>query len=131
MLHRLLIIDNAAKIDNHYSTVCIKRHQYHAPGEFSVNGQQILNLLKQEKPYLESEYGVLSIGLFGSYVRDAQDSESDVDLLIELKEPSFDLLAGLHIYLEEKIGKPVEIIRKRPGLSKRFLNRISNQVQYA
>ena len=96
-----------------------------------MTGPEILNLLKQERPRLEREFGVLSIGLFGSYARGTQDTGSDVDLLVELEEPSFDLLAGLQIYLEKKLGKPVEIIRKRPGLSTRFLNRVSNQVQYA
>ena len=96
-----------------------------------MTGQEILDLLKQEKSRLESEFGVVSIGLFGSYAKGTHDSDSDVDLLVELVEPRFDLLAGLQIYLEKKLGKPVELIRKRPGLSERFMNRISQQVQYA
>jgi len=60
-----------------------------------------------------------------------QGPESDVDLLVELTEPRFDFLAGLQMYLESKIGKPVELIRKRPGLSERFLKRIETQIQYA
>ena len=96
-----------------------------------MTGLEILDLLKQEKAYLQSEFGVLSIGLFGSYAKGTHDSGSDVDLLVELVEPRFDLLAGLQIYLEKRIGKPVELIRKRPGLSERFMSRISKQVQYA
>jgi predicted nucleotidyltransferase len=93
--------------------------------------QEILDLLQKEKAFLKNEFGVLSIGLFGSYVKGTQGPESDVDLLVELTEPRFDFLAGLQIYLESKIGKPVELVRKRPGLSERFLKRIETQIQYA
>jgi len=93
--------------------------------------QEILDLLQKEKDFLKREFGVLSIGLFGSYVKGTQGPESDVDLLVELTEPRFDFLAGLQMYLENKIGKPVELVRKRPGLSERFLKRIETQIQYA
>ena len=98
---------------------------------YVMTGQEILELLRREKPFLRRKFGVLSIGLFGSYVKDSQGPESDVDLLIELTEPRFDFLVGLQIYLEKKIGKPVELIRKRPGLSERFLKRITSQIHYA
>ncbi len=96
-----------------------------------MTGQEILDLLREEKPLLRREFGVLSIGLFGSYVKGTQGPESDVDLLIELTEPRFDFLVGLQMYLESKIGRPIELIRKRPGLSERFLKRIERQLQYA
>jgi predicted nucleotidyltransferase len=57
--------------------------------EHTKNGQEILELLRQEMPNLSRKFGVLSIGLFGSYVRGTQDSENDVDLLVEPKEAVF------------------------------------------
>jgi len=96
-----------------------------------ITDQEILDLLKKEKAFLKREFGVLSIGLFGSYVKGTQGSESDVDLLVELTEPRFDFLVGLQMYLESKIGKPVELIRKRSGMSERFLKRIETQINYA
>jgi hypothetical protein len=99
--------------------------------DHNLTDQEILDLLQKEKAFLKREFGVLSIGLFGSYVKGTQGPESDVDLLVELTEPRFDFLVGLQMYLESKIGKPVELVRKRPGLSKRFLKRIETQIQYA
>jgi len=96
-----------------------------------MTSQEILNLLRQEKFYLRTEFGVMSIGLFGSYVKGTQSPESDVDLLVEFIEPRFDFLVGLQMHLENKIGKPIELIRKRPGMSDRFLRRIEAQVRYA
>jgi len=96
-----------------------------------MNSKEILDLIREEKPFLRREFGVLSIGLFGSYAKDTQGPESDVDLLIELTEPRFDFLVGLQIHLENRIGKPIELIRKRPGLDERFLKRLETQIQYA
>jgi len=93
--------------------------------------QAILEALREEKPYLRDKYGVLSIGLFGSYAKDMEGPESDIDLLVEFKEPRFEHLAGLQIYLENKFGKRVEVIRKRRGLSERFMKRIQESVHYA
>jgi len=89
-----------------------------------VTEQEILDILRAEKSYLREQFGLLSVGLFGSFAKGTQGSESDVDLLVELKEPRFDFLVGIQLHLEEKIGKHVELIRKRPGLSERFLKRV-------
>jgi len=93
--------------------------------------QEILDILQAEKAYLREHFGLLSIGLFGSYARGTQGTDSDVDLLIELTEPRFDFLVGIQVHLENKIGKRIELIRKRPGLSERFLKRVENSIHYA
>ena len=80
---------------------------------------------------LQDKFGLISIGLFGSHARGTEGPGSDVDLLVELSEVRFDYLAGLQIYLESRLGKPVELIRKRKGLSDRFLRRIERDIQYA
>ncbi len=92
---------------------------------------QILQIIKEEKPYLQKHFGLLSIGIFGSYARGEQRPESDIDFLVELSEPRFDNLAGLQIYLERRLGLPVEIIRNRKNISKRFLTRIEKDIHYA
>ena len=95
-----------------------------------MSEKEIMDILRKEKPYLHDKFGLLSIGLFGSYSKGIQKKESDIDLLVELTEPRFDYLAGLQIYLEEKFGQPVEVIRKRKGLSERFLRRIEKDLRY-
>ena len=92
--------------------------------------QQILNTLKKEKPYLHKQFGLLSIGLFGSYAKGQERPDSDIDLLIELAEPRFSYLAGLQIYLEQKLGQPIELVRKRKGMSEQFLKRIEKDIHY-
>jgi len=93
--------------------------------------KDIIKLLRNEKRNLREKFGLISIGLFGSHAKGTEGPESDVDLLVELSEARFDSLAGLQIYLERKLGKPVELIRKRKGLSDRFLKRIERDIHYA
>jgi predicted nucleotidyltransferase len=96
-----------------------------------MTSQEILDVLKADKPYLRKKFGLLSVGLFGSYVKGVQVPSSDIDLLVEFAEPSFDSLAGLQIYLERRFGRPIELIRKRKGLSERFIRRIEKDIRYA
>jgi len=95
-----------------------------------MTDKEILNILRKEKPYLQENFGLLSIGLFGSYAKGMERPDSDIDVLVELTEPRFDFLAGLQIYLESRLGKPVEVVRKRKGLSERFLRRIEKSIHY-
>ena len=109
-----------------------KQHNVPQDGEGpTMANKEILKVLREEKPYLLEKFGVLSIGLFGSYAKGTERPDSDIDLLVEFKEPRFDLLAGLQIYLERKLGRRVEIIRKRKGLNDRFMKRIGESIQYA
>jgi uncharacterized protein len=100
------------------------------PSAVMMTSKEILEILREEKQYLKEKYGLLAIGLFGSCAKDTHQPESDIDLIVELSEPRFDFLAGLQIYLESRLGKPVELIRKRNGLSSRFLRRIERDIRY-
>jgi predicted nucleotidyltransferase len=93
-------------------------------------GKEILDILRKEKRYLQENFGLLSIGLFGSYAKGKQRPDSDINVIVELAEPRFDFLVGLQIHLEDRLGKPVEVIRKRKGLSERFLRRVVKDVHY-
>ena len=95
-----------------------------------MNNKDIIELLRNEKRNLREKFGLISIGVFGSHAKGTEGPESDVDLLVELSEARFDSLAGLQIYLERRLGKPVELIRKRKGLSTRFLKRIERDIRY-
>jgi len=67
--------------------------------------REILDILRADKAYLTNEFGVINIGLFGSYAKGKQNVDSDIDLLVEFKAPRFDWMAGLQIHLEQKLGR--------------------------
>jgi uncharacterized protein len=95
-----------------------------------LSKKEIMNLIKIEKTFLKKNFGVLNIGLFGSYARDQQNKDSDIDFLVEFSKPSFDCLAGLQIYMEKKFNKKIEIVRKRSLNHSKFFERIEQETVY-
>lgn len=60
--------------------------------------EEVLIQLKSRKQLLYDRYGVLSIGVFGSFADENQTSSSDVDIVIEIEKGR----KSLHNFLEIK-----------------------------
>jgi hypothetical protein len=58
------------------------------------------------------KYKVKSIALFGSYVRNEQRPDSDIDLLVEFEEPTYDNFIHLVFTLEDLLKKEVTLVPK-------------------
>ena len=73
--------------------------------------EDILEIVLRERKRL-AELGVVSICLFGSFVRGDQNPESDIDLLVEFipQKHTFDNFMDLSFLLEDILGHKVEII---------------------
>ena len=50
-----------------------------------TNQLEIVQFLKSNKSFICSEFYITRIGIFGSYARNEQKAESDIDILIELE----------------------------------------------
>lgn len=90
---------------------------------------QIQQILTEQKPYLLDRFGVVEIGVFGSYIRNEQTRESDIDLLVELERPLRISLIGLvelQEYLSKILGIQADIAVKK-NLRKRIGKRILNE----
>jgi len=72
---------------------------------------EILRLLKEHK-YEIKKFGVKRIGLFGSFGRDAGTEDSDVDIVVEFEAgmATFKNFGGLTEYLENLLGREVDIL---------------------
>lgn len=59
-------------------------------------------------------FGVVGLGLFGSFARDAADAQSDVDLLVEFapERKTLKNLVGLARHLESALGRKVDLVTK-------------------
>ena len=73
--------------------------------------KEILYFLKKQKQYLNKEFGVYKIGLFGSYAKGTNQEQSDIDIAIEIYKDKKNLHVFLAIkrYLEENLGTKVDI----------------------
>lgn len=67
--------------------------------------------------------GARRIGLFGSFRHGISDEESDIDLLVKLAHPSFDRYMAVRFYLEELLGRDVDLVLEN-GLNPTTLNTI-------
>ncbi len=87
---------------------------------------EIRQRVHQHLPELTRRYGVIQLGLFGSYQRGEQTSSSDVDLLIEIDNPALTLLEFVELrdYLSDLLGVNVDLVEKatlKPTLASRIL----------
>ena len=89
---------------------------------------EIIQALQSVKQKLKDEYGVLSLELFGSYIRNEQKEDSDIDILVvfdEAKYPSYFGLIGIQNFLEDLLNANVDLIPKdsiKPRYKKYILN---------
>lgn len=71
----------------------------------------ILDFLKKNRNYLNSEFGVVSIGIFGSYSRYEENSNSDIDIIVEFTKDKKDIhnFLNLRRFLEDKFDRKVDL----------------------
>jgi len=56
-----------------------------------INQTQILDYLSANKQHISQKYHLKKLGIFGSYARNEQTPESDLDLLVEFEDNTPDL----------------------------------------
>lgn len=81
--------------------------------------------LRQHLPELAVKYHVRSLEVFGSYVRDEQTLESDLDVLVTFdRAPDLFQFIEMEDRLSEILGVKVDLVMKRalkPRLEQRIL----------
>ena len=90
----------------------------------------LIGSILQNRDRIKS-YGVKELGLFGSFAKDDGINEtSDVDFLVEFErgKKSFDNFMNLSFYLEEILGRKVELVTSQ-SLSKYLGPHILRQVE--
>ncbi len=96
-----------------------------------IDRDQIIITLKKDKKLLQNKMGVKNLALFGSYANNSQREDSDIDFLIELNEISYEDLFNMYCFLEQKFpGKKIQLTRKGPHLSEKFLKIIEKDLIY-
>lgn len=83
-----------------------------------------IQLIRNELPYIQQEYGVTGLSLFGSVARGDNRSDSDVDILVDMP-PKIFAVTALHRYLEKILQSSVDLVRRHSHLSPQFLNQVA------
>ncbi|WJI09973.1 nucleotidyltransferase family protein [Methanobacterium sp. CWC-01] len=71
---------------------------------------RILDLIKDHEQEIKDRYSVSKIGVFGSYARGEEKESSDVDVLVEFEEPTYNNFIELIFFLEELLDRKVDLV---------------------
>ncbi|MDX9744212.1 MAG: nucleotidyltransferase family protein [Arcobacteraceae bacterium] len=79
-----------------------------------LDKMNILHYLKEHYSEFKDMYNIDSLYLFGSYARNEQSENSDIDLLVDFKKTP-DLLTFIELeeYLSNSLQKTVDLVPKR------------------
>ena len=82
-----------------------------------------IDVLTKASNTLRAEYGVKSLCVFGSVARGEDKADSDVDLFVDMPPKALKMVA-LKYYLQDILGRGVDLIRSRSTLDPFLLNEI-------
>lgn len=89
-----------------------------------MNFNEVFNSKREDVLRIAARYGARNVRIFGSVARGEADSDSDLDVLVDL-EPGRSLfdLGGLLMELQELLGCRVDVVTER-GLRPRIRERV-------
>ena len=99
--------------------------------EGRLRREDVLRELRNHLPQFERLYGVTRIGVFGSVARDEPRKNSDVDVVVEMREPDLFYLVHIKDTLEKVLQRQVDVIRYRDKMNRYLKARIDRDVCYA
>lgn len=93
-----------------------------------MNRADILTLLDSHGDSIKREFGVANLALFGSAARDELRLDSDIDFLVDFAgAATFDRYFGLKDWLEEALGRPVDLVTSK-GLKPRARKQVEKEL---
>ena len=95
-----------------------------------MNKSDVVTRLREHQSGM-AEFGVRTIGIFGSFARDEATVDSDVDVLVEFEpeQKTFDNFMNLSFFLEDILQRRVELVTTS-SLSPHIGPRILASVEY-
>ena len=93
-----------------------------------MTSETVIQVLRDEYPYLASEYGVKRLGVFGSHAKGLATETSDVDLVVEFARPIGFKFIEFTEYLETLLGKKVDVLTP-VGIQGIRIERIARSIQ--
>ena len=74
--------------------------------------------------------GINRIGILGSVARGENRDGSDIDIVVDIVQPSFKSMNEIHSHLKELFDCDVDLVRYRQSLRPRFKQNIDKEAVY-
>ena len=94
-----------------------------------LSSKVIENKLRNLKPMLSQKYFVERIGFFGSFSREEQNEDSDIDILVEFNRPLGWEFFDLQELLEKELQRKVDLVSIK-ALKEQLKEEILRQTRY-
>jgi predicted nucleotidyltransferase len=72
--------------------------------------EEVKKILAEHKDEIREKYGVVILGVFGSYAREEQKETSDVDIIVELERPIGLKFYEFWDYIENILGTKADVL---------------------
>jgi predicted nucleotidyltransferase len=89
----------------------------------------IKGILKSNKQRLTEKYGLSYIAIFGSYGREQQNENSDIDIIVDFQRPIGIEFIDLARELEKLLKIKVDLVSKN-GIKPQYLKNIEQDLEY-
>ena len=92
-----------------------------------LDSKKILKDIEKREKNIR-KYGVKKIGIFGSFIKNQQKKKSDLDIIVNLENPTFDSYMELKFMLEKLFGRKIGLVIE--GDLKPKLKHVKKEVKY-
>ena len=92
--------------------------------------QDCVNKLSSFKRAFAQKFGITKLGIFGSVARKENTENSDIDIVVEVKKPSLQLMYELKEALKQLFKCEVDLVRFRDSLRPLLKSNIERDAIY-
>ncbi|MDT0646645.1 nucleotidyltransferase family protein [Zunongwangia sp. F260] len=88
---------------------------------------EIKSKLVKHRPVLFRKYAIKNLAIFGSYARNQQKEDSDLDIMVEFKENIGIKIIDLAEEIEDLVGFNIDLV-SRNAIKERYLKHIEQDL---
>ncbi len=90
--------------------------------------QHVIDILKKSFPSLRKDFKVEKIAIFGSVLKSELKDNSDIDIMVDFKQPLGLKFMEFSEHMEKILGRKVDIITSE-GLRAIRVNKVSREIK--
>ena len=96
----------------------------------AITRESILAKLRDFKERHGEEFGLRTIGVFGSFARGEAKEDSDIDVVFDTSTPNLFRTSRMRQDLEELLGRHVDVLQLRGLTNPRLKARVEKEAVY-